>query len=131
MTYTLFLIPVALLILALWRAERLRDSERQAALKLLTATIDEWTDERKATLEQLAQARQERANEIATERAELKAERDQWAKERTQLLNRIQAPEVAAFQPADVSSARQHVAFDDDEDVWNAISEMNGTDGNS
>lgn len=55
-------------------------------------------------------------------------ERDGWIKERSHLLNRIQAPDVAvaeSWQPAELSHA---IGYDNDEEYWEAKAEMTNGD---
>lgn len=50
------------------------------------------------------------------ERASWAAERAEWQKERVSLLNRIQKPEVAAYQPSEPPSDELlYIPIDDDE----------------
>lgn len=60
----------------------------------------------------------------------LEADRDQNARERARLLQRIQAPEqaiaVQAAEEMDVSLVRHHLDFDDDEDFANYRDSMEG-----
>jgi hypothetical protein len=109
--YLFSLNPLANVAFLLWRADRRYD----AAQRLLTATLDEWSEDRKALLQQLGETRAE----LLTANAE---EREAWIKERRELNNRVQAPDVAVvegFQP----TIQPSVGFDDDESFWEAKEE--------
>lgn len=114
------LIPTAVLVYMLWRADRRYDK----AQALIVAIQDEWTAERD-------KARQRHDDERASLLADLKAERSEWATERAQLLNRIQRPDTAVYENFEPSETKQYAGFDDDAEVWDALNGNNGEpDGN-
>ena len=113
----LLLVPTVILGYLYWRADRRLDQSQSEAQKLLVATLDEHADERKALRDYYEDARKQ-------DRAELKAERNQWATERAQLLNRIQQPETAVYESFDPDTAKQYAGFDSDDEVWEAEEAM-------
>lgn len=51
------------------------------------------------------------------------AEREDWAKERGQLLNRIQRPDIPVIEDFQPARENAYVGYDDDEGFWKAREE--------